>query len=45
MDPEYVTEKINYTISHNPQHFANYLYSAIANNYGEGFTTDTEKDI
>jgi len=41
--PEYVTEKINYVVSRKPQNFADYLYSTMENNHGEGFASDTEK--
>jgi len=42
--PEYVTEKINYSVSHNPQNFADYLYATLKNNHGEGFAQGSQKD-
>lgn len=41
--PEYVTEKINYAVSRKPQNFADYLYSTMENNHGDGFVLNTEK--
>jgi hypothetical protein len=37
--PECVTGKINCAVSRNPQNFADYLHSALANNHGEGFAS------
>jgi hypothetical protein len=42
--PEYVTEKINYTVSRNPGNFADYLHPTLENNHGEDFAQGTQKD-
>jgi hypothetical protein len=42
--PEYVTEKINYTVTRNVENFAGYLHSTLENNHGEGFAQGTQKD-
>jgi hypothetical protein len=35
---EYVREKIQYSVSRNPAKFADYLFTALEKDYGEGFT-------
>ncbi|HOA10647.1 MAG: hypothetical protein NAOJABEB_02939 [Steroidobacteraceae bacterium] len=34
---DYVTEKLNYVVSKNPNNYSNYLYTVLAKNYGEGY--------
>jgi len=40
MGAEYVTEKLNYVASRAPANWADYLYTALENDYGAGFVPD-----